>query len=193
VLTDEGLRRHRRRAVSAFCRYLDANSEEPLLAPRQRRRRRLPHRKIPFLRGDDRETVIARKLGQHFFSATLTASLSLGYEKSRRKDERILLAALTNNEFFAPWLAALASCRGGARRRLLAALAGPSLLRKLGVADERCLLLTIQDQSIRQSYLEKGELHFSRLTRCRTAALAASRRPSPPRRASCSSISSVSA
>jgi hypothetical protein len=43
-------------------------------------------------------------------------------------------------------------------------LLGPRCSGKLGVADERCLLLTIQDQSIRQSYLEKGELHFSRLS-----------------------------
>jgi hypothetical protein len=120
--------------------------------------------KIPFLRGDDRETVIARKLGQHFFSATLTAALSLGYEKSRRKDERVLLAALTNNEFFAPWLAALASSGVALAGVHSLSMLGPSLLRKLGVADERCLLLTIQDQSIRQSYLEKGQLQFSRLS-----------------------------
>lgn len=64
---------------------------------------------IPFLQGKDRQTVIARKLGQQFFNAALTASLSLGYEKSKRKDERILLAALTNNEHFAPWLKAIES------------------------------------------------------------------------------------
>ncbi|MCM8613352.1 hypothetical protein [Accumulibacter sp.] len=120
--------------------------------------------KIPFLRGDDRKAVIARKLGQHFFSATLTASLSLGYEKSRRKDERVLLAALTNNEFFAPWLAALASSGVALAGVHSVSMLGATLLRRLGVADERCLLLTIQDQSIRQSYLEKGQLQFSRLS-----------------------------
>ena len=120
--------------------------------------------KIPFLRGDDREAVIARKLGQHFFSATLTTSLSLGYEKSRRKDERVLLAALTSNEFFAPWLEAIASSGVALAGVHSLSLLGPLLLRKLGIADERCLLLTIQDQSIRQSYLEKGQLHFSRLS-----------------------------
>ena len=62
---------------------------------------------IPFLRGADRQAVIARKLAQLFFNATLTASLSLGYQKSKRKDERVMLAALTNNDFFTPWLSAL--------------------------------------------------------------------------------------
>ena len=62
---------------------------------------------IPFLQGKDRKTVIERKLGQQFFSAPLTASLSLGYEKSKRKDERILLAALTNGDLFTPWISAI--------------------------------------------------------------------------------------
>ena len=46
---------------------------------------------IPYLRGRDRQTVINRKLGQYFFGANLTAALSLGYEKTKRKDERLLL------------------------------------------------------------------------------------------------------
>lgn len=119
---------------------------------------------IPFLRGADRAAIIARKLGQAFFSATLTTAISLGHEKSRRKDERIMLAALTNQELFAPWLSALASAEAALAGIYSLPLLAPLLLRKLGIADERCLLLTIQDQSVRQNYLEKGKLHFSRLT-----------------------------
>ncbi|HOG03848.1 MAG TPA: hypothetical protein PLL14_07690, partial [Accumulibacter sp.] len=119
---------------------------------------------IPFLRGADRTAIVRRKLGQLYFSAALTTSMSLGHQKSRRKDERIMLAALTNNEVFAPWLTALASAESPLAGVYSLPLLGPVLLRKLGITDERCLLLTIQDQSIRQSYLEKGELFFSRLT-----------------------------
>lgn len=119
---------------------------------------------IPFLRGADRTAIVRRKLGQLFFSAALTTSMSLGHQKSRRKDERVMLAALTNNEVFAPWLTALASAESPLAGVYSLPLLGPVLLRKLGITDERCLLLTIQDQSIRQSYLEKGELFFSRLT-----------------------------
>jgi hypothetical protein len=126
---------------------------------------------IPFLRGADRQAIIARKLGQQFFNATLTTSISLGHEKSRRRNERILLAALTNNEFFAPWLLALAKVAAPLAGIYSLPLLGPLLARKLGIPDERCLLLTIQDQSIRQSYLEKGELHFSRLTPLQNSSL----------------------
>ncbi|MBE2260026.1 MAG: hypothetical protein H6942_12590 [Candidatus Accumulibacter sp.] len=119
---------------------------------------------IPFLRGDDRRAIIARKLGQLFFNARLTTSLSLGHQKSRRKDERVMLAALTNNELFAPWLNAIASAEVALAGIYSLPLLGPLLLKKLGVPPEPCLLLSIQDQSVRQSYLENGELHFSRLT-----------------------------
>ncbi len=119
---------------------------------------------IPFLQGKDRQTVIARKLGQQFFNATLTASLSLGYEKSKRKDERILLAALTNNEHFAPWLKTIESHAAALSGIHSLPLVSAALLKKLKLGHEQCLLLTVQDQSIRQSYFEKGELHFSRLT-----------------------------
>lgn len=119
---------------------------------------------IPFLQGKDRQTVIARKLGQQFFNAPLTASLSLGYEKSKRKDERILLAALTNNEHVAPWLNAMASQGAVLSGIYSLPLVSAALLKKLKLGNEPCLLLSVQDQSIRQSYFEKGELHFSRLT-----------------------------
>ena len=119
---------------------------------------------IPFLQGTDRKAIIARKIGQLFFGATLTASLSLGYAKNKRKNERVMLAALTNTDYFAPWLQAISSAGAALSGIYSLPLLAPSLLKKLGLGEEQYLLLTVQDQSIRQSYFEKGELHFSRLT-----------------------------
>ena len=119
---------------------------------------------IPYLQGADRNAVIARKLVQYFFNAGLTASLSLGYSKSKRKDERIMLAALSNNEFFAPWLKAIAATGAALSGIYSLPLTAPALLKKLNISEEHCLLLSVQDQSIRQNYFDKGELHFSRLT-----------------------------
>ena len=119
---------------------------------------------IPFLRGADRQAVISRKLGQLFFNAALTTSLSLGYAKTQRRDERVLLAALISKAFFTPWLDAIANAHVALSGIYSLPLLGPSLLRKLGIDGDPCLLLTVQEQSIRQSYFEKGELFFSRLT-----------------------------
>ncbi|MES2771069.1 MAG: hypothetical protein V4623_03675 [Pseudomonadota bacterium] len=119
---------------------------------------------IPFLRGANRQMLIKRRFGQLFFSATLTSARSLGYEKTRRKNERVLFSALTNNLFFEPWLKAISNARVIFSGIYSLPLLGSALLKKIGIDEARCLLLTVQDQSIRQSYFEHGELCFSRLT-----------------------------
>lgn len=119
---------------------------------------------IPYLQGADRQAIVGRKLEQLFFNAELTASLSLGYQKTQRKDERLMLAALTNYDFFAPWLKAIAKSGVALSGIHSVPMLAPSLLRRLKLPKDRCLLLTVQDQTIRQSYLENGELHFSRLS-----------------------------
>ena len=119
---------------------------------------------IPFLQGADRQTVIKRRLGQVFFNAPLTAFLSLGREKTSRKDERVLLAALTSQELFAPWLKLIATGAVALSGIYSLPLLAPSLITRLKITERQSLLLTLQDQSIRQSYLEEGHVHFSRLT-----------------------------
>ena len=119
---------------------------------------------IPYLRGADRQTVIRRKLAQTFFNTPLSAAASLGHEKNRRKDERLLLAALSSPAFFQPWLDAIRAADAALSGIFSLPLLAPALLRKLRLPPEPCLLLSVQDQSIRQSFFDKGELHFSRLT-----------------------------
>ena len=118
---------------------------------------------IPFLRGQDRQVLIQRKLDQHCGGASFATAFSLGYEKTRRKDEKLLLAALTNAAHFEPWLACInqaGSCLAGIYT--LAQLAG-ALLSKLGHVEPRCLLLSLHEGTIRESYVVDGRTHFSRL------------------------------
>lgn len=119
---------------------------------------------IPFLQSGDRRVVIARKLNQLFPGAPLTATLSLGFEKTRRKDERLLFTALNNGSLIDPWLLALRA----AEARLVGIYSLPLLARtlidRLHLAKERCLLVTVQDTSIRQTFFDRGLLHFSRLS-----------------------------
>ena len=119
---------------------------------------------IPYLRASDRETVIRRKLAQTFFDTPLCAAISLGREKSRRRDERLLLAALSAPSFFQPWIDAIRAADAALSGIFSLPLLAPALLRKLRLPPEPCLLLSVQDKSIRQSFFEKGELRFSRLT-----------------------------
>lgn len=118
---------------------------------------------IPFLQGSDRRTLIARKLSQHFQGTPLTAATSLGFEKVRRKNEKLLLSALTNPAHFDPWLQRLTQAEIALAGIFSIAQLGGALLRKLGLGSGRCLLLSMQDHSIRESFLVDGQLHFSRM------------------------------
>ncbi|HEX6734778.1 MAG TPA: hypothetical protein VF096_08185 [Azonexus sp.] len=118
---------------------------------------------IPFLQGRDRQTLIARKIGQHFLGSPLAAAFSLGYEKTRRKNEKLLLSALTNPTHFEPWLERIGDAEAPLAGLYTVAQLGGALLHKLGEASKRCLLLTMQDHSIRESYLADGRTLFSRM------------------------------
>ncbi|MCP5269450.1 MAG: hypothetical protein H6943_10525 [Zoogloeaceae bacterium] len=119
---------------------------------------------IPFLQRRDRDAVITRKLSQLFYTTPYTASLSLGYEKTRRKDEKLLLAALTGQATLEPWVDALREARIALTGIYSLPFIGEMLLSKARITDERCIVLTLQDQSIRETYFENGKLHFSRLS-----------------------------
>lgn len=118
---------------------------------------------IPFLRGGDRESLIRRKIGQHFLGTSLATAVSLGYEKTTRKNEKLLISALTNPGHFEPWLQRLNEAEAPLAGIYTVAQLGGQLLKKLGYGKGRSLLLTLQDHSIRESYLVDGQVHFSRM------------------------------
>jgi hypothetical protein len=163
-LTAEGSFENRRDDLARFADYLSAHpgSQFQMLVNVGEEGHQLET--IPFLQGKDRAALITRKLGQNFLGTPLATAISLGYEKSKRKNEKLLLTALTNPGHLEPWLAciretdtALAGCYN------LAQLGG-LLLKKLGQPPARALLLTYQDHSIRESFLVDGQAHFSRMT-----------------------------
>lgn len=121
------------------------------------------HETIPFLRGQDRQTLITRKIGQHFLGTALATAISLGYEKTQRKNEKLLLSALTNPAHFEPWLQRISSAEAPLAGIYTVAQLGGLLVKKLGFGGTRSLLLTVQDHSIRESYLVDGHAHFSRM------------------------------
>lgn len=62
---------------------------------------------IPFVQGNDRKALIERRLSQYFYGTPLATAVSLGRDKTGRRDEKMLFSALTRPQFFEPWLATL--------------------------------------------------------------------------------------
>jgi hypothetical protein len=119
---------------------------------------------VPYVRGTDREALLARRLAQRYRDTRLAAALSLGIAATaERRNERVLLASFTNTQLLAPWLDALEE----AGARLVGVYSAPLLAPALAVAlrarQERLLLVSANRAGLRQCYLERGRLRFARL------------------------------
>ena len=119
---------------------------------------------LPYTQGADRQALLARKLGQYFYGSPLATAISLGREKTGRKDEKFLFTALTRPQLFEPWLAALRAAEAQLAGVYSLPLLGMPLLAKIAPGKERCLLVGITRAGIRQSYFENGQIRFSRLS-----------------------------
>lgn len=119
---------------------------------------------IPPVKGRDRNALIARRLKQNFYGTPFTIALSLGRSAEGRRDEKMLLAALTRPEAINAWLEII--------RKNEIILAGiysvPLILAECAprwLVDKRPTLLINQTASgIHQSFFDQGKLQFSRLT-----------------------------
>jgi hypothetical protein len=117
---------------------------------------------IPHSRGKDRAAIVRRKLGQYFYGTPFALAHSQGRLKTGRRDERLLLMALTQPQHFEPWLEILRAAR--------AILAGiyslPQVAAALLPVDAPAQLLLVARTSagLRQTYFANRQLRFSRLT-----------------------------
>ena len=60
--------------------------------------------KIPFLRGSDRQSIITRNYTKYFRHSKYRFATSQSVEKKKRKEEKLLLIGLTNDNLLEPWL-----------------------------------------------------------------------------------------
>jgi hypothetical protein len=118
---------------------------------------------IPFLRGAERRTVVERRLAQRYRDTRLAAAIPLGIVKAERRNERLLLASFTNAQQFTPWLDALAEAGTKLAGVFSVPMLAPALAARLGGRQDRCIVVTVNQAGLRQSFIENGRLRFARL------------------------------
>ncbi|HSD39122.1 MAG TPA: hypothetical protein VLC92_16550 [Rhodocyclaceae bacterium] len=118
---------------------------------------------IPHVVGPDRRALITRKLTQHFFGSPYSTALSLGREKTGRRDERLLFTAITRPALVEPWLSALRRAEAAVTALYTVPLLTEKLVKHVSPHSPRGLILLLSDSGIRQIYFEQGRLRFSRL------------------------------
>lgn len=117
---------------------------------------------IPYSSGKDRIAIIKRKLAQFFYGTPLSVARSQGRLKAGRRDERLLLMALTQPQQFEPWLDALRTAHANLVGIYTVAQLVPVLLP--ANAPSQQLIITQTRSGLRQSFFVDRQLRFSRLT-----------------------------
>jgi hypothetical protein len=118
---------------------------------------------MPHVQGRARDELLARKLKQVFRNARFTGAWRQTRETTGRRDDRYLLAALTDADWLTPWLSVLHRERVPLSGITPLAMACQHLLAKLRVQEPHMLLAYRINNSLRLSYYHSGLLRFSRL------------------------------
>ncbi len=116
---------------------------------------------IPYSSGKDRTAIVKRKLGQYFYGTPLALARSEGRLKEGRRDERLLLMALTQPQTFEPWLQRLAEAKVALQGIYSLPLLATQLLPN--EADQH-LLIVPTPAGLRQIYFDHRQLRLSRQT-----------------------------
>jgi hypothetical protein len=120
---------------------------------------------IPYLRGNDREQVVQRRLAQRYRDTRLATAITLGTVRAERRNERLLLTAFTNTQQLAPWLDALTEAGAKLAGVYSVPLLAPALAARLGGRGGRAFVVSANSAGLRQCFVEEGRLRFARLER----------------------------
>lgn len=121
--------------------------------------------RIPHVIGRDRSDLYKRTAQRHFRNTEFRYIVAQGREREGRRDDRVLIAGLTNPELLKTWLSVIDDTHVPLKGIHSLPLVGEALLPALGAAKvPRALVISQQIPStLRQSYYEHGRLRFSRL------------------------------
>ncbi len=119
---------------------------------------------IPHVRGADRRAVLGRKFSRLFRGTPYTLALAQGREREGRRDERVLLTALTKPENVAPWIAELVNHQTPLVGIYSLPVLSGALLPKLKATSANVLIVSVQQASgLRQTFFRDRQLKISRL------------------------------
>jgi len=118
---------------------------------------------LPHVQGSARDELLERKLKQVFRNARFIGAWRQARETSGRRDDRYLLAALTDGDWLMPWVSLLHREQVPLTGITPMAMACQHLLSRLRVQEPHVLLACRFGSGLRLSYYHDGLLRFSRL------------------------------
>lgn len=119
---------------------------------------------IPHVFGSDREAVLERKQSRLFRSTDYCFSEVQGRDEEGRRDDHVLLTAITNSALLRPWLSILEKHKVPLAGVSSIALFSNRILDLIPGNTEKMLLVSIQSISgLRQSFFDNKKLKMSRM------------------------------
>ncbi len=119
---------------------------------------------IPLLRGADRQGIIDRNFSKFFRNSDYRFAIPQGVTKKGRKEEKLLLMGLTNQDLLKPWLEIIDKTKSPLSGILSLPLVSENLLPDFK-SEHKCVILVSQQvpSNLRQSVFINGKLILSRL------------------------------
>jgi hypothetical protein len=151
-------------SVDALLDYLDSHGHLPVYLLADLIEEDFQRLQLPHVGGRAGAKLMQRRLLQQYRETPFRHHEVQGRETAGRRDDVVLLSALTNPVTVLPWVEALEQLRIPLAGLYSTTLLSEQLVRKLGLQDEHLLLVTQQSAGWRQSYFQSGQLKFSRLT-----------------------------
>ncbi len=122
------------------------------------------HDTIPHVGGADRRSVLKRKFARLFRGTKYTLAIPQGREHGGRRDDRMLLTAITRPELVTPWVNSLHQLKVPLAGITSTPILSERLLPIIGAKGENILLISIQHASgLRQTFFRNRKLKISRL------------------------------
>ena len=120
---------------------------------------------VPHVSGRDRRALLRRKAGRLFKDTAYCYYKVTGRETGGRRNDRVLLSALTNPAVIKQWVALMDEAKAPLAGICSLPLFTGKLLKTItGRRDGRRLLVSLQSISgLRQTYFDNGEFQLSRL------------------------------
>ncbi len=120
--------------------------------------------KIPVLRGNDRKVIIKRNFNKFFRNTKFNFSKSISVTKKGRKEEKVLIAGLTNPDLIKPWLDIIEQTKTPLSGILSLPVISESLISTFK-PEHPCVIVVSQQvpSNLRQSVFVNGKLILSRL------------------------------
>lgn len=116
--------------------------------------------------GNDRTALLNRRLAHIFRNTSYRIARVIGRDTTGRKDDKILLTALTKPEIIEPWINHILNNKVSILSVTSAAYVMEHFAQSLALKSQPHLLIVNQESTsgLRQTYLQKGRVIFSRLT-----------------------------